>query len=105
MDGAALRRLFTLANAFKEGDLPVGGTADDRIRHEARQQLRALTCGEIRRAALVDDGVTAALSRSRDRELDAALEAVTIEQLKATLLGVRGAAWLWPPETRGRPER
>jgi hypothetical protein len=30
MDSAALRRVFALANAFKEGDLSVGGTTDDR---------------------------------------------------------------------------
>jgi hypothetical protein len=32
MDSQALRQLFVLANAFKEGDLAVGGTRDDRVR-------------------------------------------------------------------------
>ena len=32
-----LRRLFLLANAFKEGDVALGGTADDRLRADARQ--------------------------------------------------------------------
>ena len=67
MDSHELRRLFALANAFKEGDLAVGGTTDDRLREDARRVLLATTVGDIRRAVLVDDGVTAALERSRDR--------------------------------------
>ena len=37
------RNLFVLANAFKEGDLAVGGTTDDRLRAEARRELLALS--------------------------------------------------------------
>ena len=37
MNPVELRRTLVLANAFKEGDLPVGGTRDDRVR-----QTRAL---------------------------------------------------------------
>ena len=50
MDSRTLRQIFTLANAFKEGDLAVGGTRDDRVREEARRALGAVTVGEIRRA-------------------------------------------------------
>jgi hypothetical protein len=32
MDAQELRQRFVLANAFKEGDLSVGGTRDDRVR-------------------------------------------------------------------------
>ncbi len=88
-----LRRVFTLANAFKEGDLAVGGTADDRLREDARRVLLATTVGDIRRAVFVDDGVTGALERSRDRRFDDDLDALTIARVKAMLLGPDGAAW------------
>ena len=93
MDSAALRRHFTLANDFKEGDLAIGGTADDRIRAEARDALRATTLATLRRAILVDDGVTDALERSRDRQLDGRLDPLTIADVRALLLGRGGAAW------------
>ncbi len=93
MDSHALCRLFSLANAFKEGDLAVGGTTDDRVREDARQVLLTTTVGEIRRTVLVDDGVTAALERSRDRRLDDDLDALTIARMKALLLGPGAAAW------------
>ncbi|HYS27570.1 MAG TPA: hypothetical protein VEP46_18300, partial [Vicinamibacterales bacterium] len=67
MTGQELRRTFTLASAFKEGDLTVGGTADDHLREDARRALLAATVGDIRRSPPIDDGVTAALDRSRDR--------------------------------------
>ena len=53
-----LRRLFTLANAFKEGDLPVGGTRDDAVRRDARQDLLHTRVADIRRAGFVNDGVS-----------------------------------------------
>jgi hypothetical protein len=64
--GTSLRRIFALANAFKEGDMSVGGTADDRVRDEARRELLGQTVGQIRRTPLIDDGVSSALQRSRD---------------------------------------
>ena len=93
MDGQELRRIFALANAFKEGDLAVGGTTDDRLREDARRLLLATTVGDIRRAVLVDDGVTAALQRTRDRRLDDDLDPLTIARVKATLLGPAAAGW------------
>jgi len=90
---AALREVFTAANEFKEGDLPVGGTTDERVRRDARQVLLATTAGDIRRAVFVDDGVTASLERSRDRTLDGGLDPLTIGHLKALLLGAGGAEW------------
>ena len=36
----ALRRTLLLANAFKEGDLPLGGTRDHAIRADARRESR-----------------------------------------------------------------
>src|SRR5262245_62137554 len=93
MDGQELRRAFALANAFKEGDLAVGGTTDDRVRREARRVLLATTIGEIRRAVLIEDQVTSALERSRDRQLDSDLDALTIGRVKGSLLGSGAAAW------------
>ena len=94
MIGEELRRTFTLASAFKEGDLAVGGTADDQLRDEARGMLQAKTVSAIRRAPLLDDGVTASLERSRDRRFDSELDPMTIGQLKGVLLGPRAAAWV-----------
>jgi len=94
MTGQELRRTFTLASAFKQGDLAVGGTADDRLREDARQALLATTVGDIRRAPPIDDGVTAALDRSRDRRADPELDPMTIARLKEALAGPRAAEWV-----------
>src|SRR5215831_17632828 len=93
MDSCALRQIFTLANAFKEGDLAVGGTREDRVREEARHALRAVTLGEIRQTAFLEDDVTRLLERSRDRRFDGDLDPLTVTQLKSVLLGPGGAAW------------
>src|SRR5215471_18492499 len=93
MDPQALRQILVLANAFKEGDLLVGGTRDDRLRDDARRALGALTLGEIRRCAVVEDEVTASLDRSRDRRFDGELDSWTVTQLKRTLLAPGAAPW------------
>jgi ethanolamine ammonia-lyase large subunit len=93
MDGSELRRILALANAFKEGDLVVGGTADDRLRDEARGRLLSTTLGHIHQISLIDDGVTAALRQSRDRRFDGELSALTIADMRSALLGGRAAAW------------
>ena len=93
MDGQSARRLFVLANAFKEGDMAVGGTTDDRIRQDARRQLLATTIGDIRRTVFVGDALSEALERSRDRRADSDLDALTVSRLKDTLLGPDGPAW------------
>ena len=89
-----LRRTFILANAFKEGDLPLGGTRDDTVRAAARQQLLACRVGDIRRTTFVDDGVSDALERTRDRTKDSALDPLTIARLKDLLLSPDGPAWV-----------
>jgi ethanolamine ammonia-lyase large subunit len=88
-----LRRAFALANAFKEGDLCVGGTTDDAVRADARRFLSHTRVGEIRRTPFVDDGVSAALEETRDRSRDGDLDALTIGALKETLLSAAGASW------------
>jgi ethanolamine ammonia-lyase large subunit len=89
-----LRRTLTLANAFKEGDLLVGGTTDDKIRADARRMLLATTLGVLRRCTLVNDGVTAALQESRDRRFDHELDSLTVSQFKHALLESDAAAWV-----------
>src|SRR5688572_9174103 len=90
----ALRRTFVLANAFKEGDLLVGGTGDDAVRADARRALLGCRVGDIRGATFVDDGVTEALERTRDRRQDADLDPLTIERIKDTILGSHGPEWV-----------
>src|SRR5688572_30471614 len=89
----ALRRTFVLANAFKEGDLTLGGTRDDALRVDARQQLLACSIGDIRRAVLVDDGVTEVLERGRNRTKDSELDSLTLARVKEALLAPEGLAW------------
>jgi ethanolamine ammonia-lyase large subunit len=86
------RRTLVLANAFKEGDLLVGGTTDDLVREDARRLLLATTLGEVRRTTLVSDGVTAALEQSRDQRFDAELDPLTVARFKDALLAP-GVAW------------
>ena len=83
-----------LANAFKEGDLAVGGTADDQVRDEARRMLLATTVGQIRRTMLVDDGVSEWLSRHRDSRQDGALDALSVARIKELVTGADAAAWV-----------
>jgi ethanolamine ammonia-lyase large subunit len=93
MDGPDLQRAFTLANPFKEGDLAVGGTADDELRADARRAIRAATVREIRRTVFVDDGVSEALARSRNTSQDAELDGLTVGQLVDRLLSPGAGAW------------
>src|SRR5262252_1516736 len=93
MTDRALRQLFVLANAYKEGDLAVGGTRDEDVRADARHALGAITIAEIRRTVVVDDAVTTCLDRSRDRRFDADLDPLTVAQLKAVLIGPGAASW------------
>ena len=93
MDSAALRQVLTLANDFKEGDLAVGGTADGRVRAEARRALLGTTMGSIRRTPLVHDGVSDALARARERSLDGTLDPLTVADVRSLLLGRGGADW------------
>lgn len=94
MQSQELRQIFVLANAFKEGDLLVGGTRDDLVRDEARRALLGARHGEIRRATLVEDGVSEALARSLDRELHPELDQLTIGQLQRILLGPGAREWI-----------
>jgi ethanolamine ammonia-lyase large subunit len=93
MDSGELRLAFVLANAFKEGDLLVGGTRDNRVRDDARRSLLAVRLSDIRRATFVEDGVTEALARSVDRAAARDIDLLTIAQAKSFLLGPDGSTW------------
>jgi ethanolamine ammonia-lyase large subunit len=88
-----LLRIFALANEFKEGDLPVGGTRDESARASAREQLGALRLGALGGAAIVDDGVSEALDGSLDARLASEISHLTVGGLKELLLGGGGAEW------------
>jgi ethanolamine ammonia-lyase large subunit len=89
-----LRHAFSLANAFKEGDLRVGGTRDDKVREDARGLLLSTTVGEVRGCTFVHDGVTAALRESRDRRFDHELDSLTVAQFRDLLLKPSAPAWV-----------
>jgi len=89
-----LRQTFVLANEFKEGDLLVGGTADLRLRYEARMAIGGLRIADIATATFVDDAVTAALRQSLKRPALAEIAPLTIAALKEILLRPSAAGWL-----------
>lgn len=93
MNNHELIQLFVLANEFKEGDLLVGGTRDEQVRLEARGLLGSLRLAEINGSALLDDGVSEALARSRNARLAAEISGLTVSKLKHVLLSAGGAAW------------
>ncbi|MGH7560308.1 MAG: ethanolamine ammonia-lyase subunit EutB [Gemmatimonadales bacterium] len=89
-----LRTTLLLAGEPKEGDLPLGGTSDDRVRAEARRELEALTLGAIAATRLVGDGVSEALSRALDPDLAEAIAPRTVAEARQMLLGTDGPAWV-----------
>src|ERR1041384_5807851 len=89
-----LNQIFVLANEFKEGDLNVGGTRDDQIRRDARDEVAALSLGEIASAEFVEDQVTEALHRSLDPQLAGKVAHLTVAELKRILLSPQGATWI-----------
>ncbi len=84
---------FVLANEMKEGDLSIGGTADEQLRAEARREIAALPLRALRSTAFVDDEASALLERSIDREAAATVASLTVGEAKRRLLARDGAAW------------
>lgn len=93
MNRKELTRLFTLANEFKEGDLSIGGTRDDQLRAEAREELGTLRIGDITNAVFVEDQITESIHRAIHPEHKADLDRLTVEDLKRILLGSDVAPW------------
>ncbi len=94
MNPQQLKQLFVRANEFKEGDLLVGGTRDDRERDEARQRVAALRVGDIDRTALIEDRMSEALARAIDSSLASEVSHITIAELRRIMLSPQGAAWV-----------
>ncbi|MEW6125472.1 MAG: ethanolamine ammonia-lyase subunit EutB [Acidobacteriota bacterium] len=94
MNRQELLQTFTLANAFKEGDLLVGGTGDAHTRAIARQTLAGLSLAEINRLAFVEDALSEALKRSINTPLANEISRLTISELKQILLGTDAAGWV-----------
>jgi len=94
MDDAGLRLTLAAANAFKDGDLAVGGTRDDRLRDEARHTLLGTALRSFRMTRLVDDGVSEALSQSLDVEVAREIDSLTIGDVRSALAGAAMPAWV-----------
>ncbi len=94
MNRQELLGTFALAGEFKEGDLVVGGTRDDRLRSEARRRLANLRLGEIARTSLVEDDVSELLARFADKNLVREIASLTVGSAKRMLLA-SGSAELW----------
>jgi len=93
MNSQELRQLLVLANRFKEGDLLVGGTDDERVSQDARAQLAWVRLVDITRIELIGDGVTEALDRSLDRKLAGELSSLTVAEVRDAVLGHDGPRW------------
>src|ERR671931_1940169 len=84
-----LLQAFVLANAFKEGDLCLGGTGDEKLRAEARQVVASLPLKTIaENLPLIEDGVSEALAHLA--KLPSAVADLTLGRLKQILLGPEG---------------
>src|SRR5574341_1435980 len=93
MQRQELLTTFVLANAFKEGDLALGGTRDEQVRTDAQQALAALRVQDIMATPCVDDGVSDALYRALDPALVHDLAHLTVAEVRRSLLSSRGARW------------
>ncbi|MGH8489987.1 MAG: ethanolamine ammonia-lyase subunit EutB, partial [Gammaproteobacteria bacterium] len=87
-----LQKLFVLANEFKEGDLPVGGTRDDAVRSEARRVLGAVKLRTLAATVLVEDAVSESLLRTL-KPLPSDIAHLTLNQVKDSLLAPAGPRW------------
>src|SRR5262249_1297231 len=94
MNRGEIIKNFTLANEFKEGDLPLGGTRDDKERAEARRELSRITVGQIARTIFVEDAISAALSAALDRRLLNDIAGLTLDYIKQAILSSDGPAWI-----------
>lgn len=85
-----LLEIFVLANEFKEGDISIGGTRDQKIRFAAQQELSSLQVSEIHRAVFVEDEMSEVLARHLEKKIASKIEHLTIGEIKKILLGENG---------------
>lgn len=93
MSRQELLQIFALSSEFKEGDLSVGGTADEHLRAEARRKLSNLRLGEISKTVFVEDGLSELLARSANKNLLLELSSLHIGSVKRMLLSSSGEMW------------
>ena len=93
MDRQTLLLTLVLANDFKEGDLALGGSLDEQTRADARAALAAINLGTLARSAIVEDSVSAALSRSIS-PLPINIARLSLGQVKCTILTPDGVNWV-----------
>ncbi|HEY7547655.1 MAG TPA: ethanolamine ammonia-lyase subunit EutB, partial [Blastocatellia bacterium] len=94
MNSRELAQILAQANEFKEGDLLVGGTRDEKERKEARAHLSGLRLEEVASITLIEDGVSEALTHSLTSRLASEISHLTVQDLKRTLLGPDAVAWI-----------
>ncbi len=85
-----LLEILVAANEFKEGDISVGGTRDEKMRFAAREELGCLRIGEIHRMVLVEDEMSEVLARHLKKSIASKIERLTISEVKEVLLGKEG---------------
>jgi ethanolamine ammonia-lyase large subunit len=94
MQQQELLATLVLANAFKEGDMRLGGSHDAQLRANARQVLAALHIRDIMATPCVDDGVSDALHRALNPTLVHDIAHLTMAEMRCILLGSRAAQWV-----------
>lgn len=94
METNSLLSLFAQANAFKEGDLLVGGTQDELIRGIGRARIADLSIAQIANTDFVEDRLTEILSKSLNRKALKEISHLRISELKAILLSEKGPDWV-----------
>ncbi|MGH8601412.1 MAG: ethanolamine ammonia-lyase subunit EutB [Gammaproteobacteria bacterium] len=93
MDRENFLLTLVLANDFKEGDLALGGSLDQQTRADARAALAAINLGTLARSAIVEDSVSAALSRSIS-PLPINIARLSLGEVKRTILTPDGVGWV-----------
>lgn len=89
-----LLEVLVKANAFKEGDLLVGGCRDEVERKEARTALSGLRLGDISRVRVVEDAVSETLEKSLNMQLAASIAGLSINDLRQILLSRNASKWV-----------
>ena len=94
MSSNPLLSIFAKANAFKEGDLMVGGTQDELIREIAKKQVSDLKISQIAASVFVEDRLSEVLAKSLDRKAYKEISHLKISELKQILLSEKAPAWV-----------
>jgi ethanolamine ammonia-lyase large subunit len=94
MDIDKFKLIFARANEFKEGDLLVGGTTDEAVRKDAKDEIAAMRIGAISKLVFVEDAVTEAIFRSINSKLLNDISDMTVGEMKNMLLSPKCISWV-----------